>query len=82
MKGEHFNSPLSLWVCERTNKKTGTSEWLQFLKVSNKVSVGVKAGYSLKMIHSHLTKVGELTCHYDTFLRYQRKYLSQQSSKK
>lgn len=74
MKKIQFTSPLALWLENRVNKKTNTDEWLQFIAVHHQVTVGIEAGYSLKMIHRHLTNAGKLKCQYDTFLRYQRKY--------
>lgn len=74
MKQKQLDSPLALWLTTRVNKKTNTDEWLQFISVYDQISIGIKAGYSLKIIHRHLVNVGKIRCQYDTFLRYNKKY--------
>jgi hypothetical protein len=72
---------LEAWLAKEAahNPKVKRRIWAQFLAVADEIQAGINAGYSLKLIHIYLTDVKKIECNYDTFLRYQKRYVKQQN---
>ncbi|ABX51828.1 hypothetical protein Sbal195_4673 (plasmid) [Shewanella baltica OS195] len=72
---------LAAWYAKQADKKPKTRAyaWLQFLAVTDQISAELSEGHSLKLIHRYLTDLGKINFHYDTFLRYQKRYQAQHS---
>ncbi|MCD8561258.1 MAG: TraK family protein [Shewanella xiamenensis] len=72
---------LEAWLAKEAahNPKVKRIIWAQFLAVADEIQAGINAGYSLKLIHIYLTDVKKIECNYDTFLRYQKRYVKQQN---
>jgi hypothetical protein len=69
------------WLaCQQEGTRAKREQLVIFLGLKSQIMEHIGKGFTLRTIHKYLTcsDVGYLNCHYDTFRRYVKKYITLQ----
>lgn len=68
---------IAQWVKEGGNSPDSTKRdtRAEFIAVQADVKVAIDAGYAYRTIWEHMRETKRLSCRYETFLRYVRKFI-------
>lgn len=77
-----FEQELEAWISDRqrADKLTRRESIAVFLGVRSDVIEAQAAGFSLKTIWSHMHETGRLKFRYETFLKYVRRHITEDTS--